>query len=528
MPEKPKDFIVTQISPNFVYPEVKPEDYKFGSGQLEGTPLRADGDWRDYLPPEEDQNIRGIESSACYVEASQHAIATIEEEGLEEPDNNYSARFNALLSGGTQQGGNPLKGGESMREHGLVPDSLMPFGDAIQSWADFHSFKGVAEEVVRAKGKEYLGKKILGYDIVCERWESVEAKYKKLKQSLQFSPCPVSVTAWYEKDGIYYKPEGMNDNHLVELVYIDIENHPYIRDTYAPYLKKLEANFNFDFAMRWSVDKRAVPSQPIPPPAPQTQENILTQIIALLKKILAIYSTTPPSVPVPPVLSNRERLHNSAKSFLGKDARPLKLAPKDFGCAEAVCTVVNSVDPTFPRNITYTPNLKSFLDKNTKYKQTKLYSPGCIIISPTGMGNGKITGHTGIMGEKDVIYSNNSLTGLWDDYYTLTSWIARYRTKGALPIFFYEPVALVGATSPTTLPTNKSKMQFSTTIVAVIVNLLSMLLPLINVQVGTDDLTNSIQTIVAVFTGAYIWWQRTRLQAAPNGVGDVNLAGIKQ
>jgi len=70
--------IYTPVKTNFIYPEILPEHYRFGSGQILGTPLREDGDWRDYLPPEEAQNIRGIESSACYIEAQQHAIATIE------------------------------------------------------------------------------------------------------------------------------------------------------------------------------------------------------------------------------------------------------------------------------------------------------------------------------------------------------------------------------------------------------------------------------------------------------------------
>ncbi len=253
---KPTSFIVTKIPPNFIYPEIKKEDYLFGSGQLVGTPLRDDGDWRPYVGPEEDQNIRGIESSACYIEASQHAIATIEEEQLGEKDNNYSARFNALLSGGTPSGGNPLTGADSIRHDGLVPDNAMPFANYVGSWQDFHSWEGVNEQTIRVKGKEYLSKKKLGYDIVFGKFESLANKYIKLKQALNYSPCPVSVVAWYEHDGIYYKPEGMDDTHLVELVYIDEFNHPYIRDTYAPFLKKLEANFDFDFAMRWSVEPK--------------------------------------------------------------------------------------------------------------------------------------------------------------------------------------------------------------------------------------------------------------------------------
>ena len=252
--------IYTPVKTNFIYPEILPEHYRFGSGQIIGTPLREDGDWRAYLPPEEAQNIRGIESSACYIEAQQHAIATIEEETYDEIDNNYSARFNALLSDGTEQGGDPIKGADSIRHDGLVKDSSMPFANEIQSWDDFHSWKGVNEKAVRAEGKKY--NKSLAHDIVFEREDFVDTKYKKLRQALKFCPPPVSVTAWYQDDdGVYIKPEGSRDNHLVELVYIDEDNHPYIRDTYPPYLKKLDSFYDFDFGMRWTISKKKEQSE---------------------------------------------------------------------------------------------------------------------------------------------------------------------------------------------------------------------------------------------------------------------------
>ena len=252
--------IYKPVKTNFQYPTILPEHYRFGSGQIIGTPLREDGDWRDYLPPEEAQNIRGIESSACYIEAQQHAIATIEEETYDEIDNNYSARFNALLSRGTEQGGDPIAGADSIRHDGLVKDSSMPFGNEIQSWEDFHSWKGVNEKAVRAEGKKYNKK--LAHDIVFERDEPIETKYLKLQQALKFSPIPVSVMAWYQDDdGTYIKPEGSRDNHLVELVYIDEKNYPYIRDTYPPYLKKLAPLYDFDFAMRWIIKKKSQEKQ---------------------------------------------------------------------------------------------------------------------------------------------------------------------------------------------------------------------------------------------------------------------------
>lgn len=248
------------VRSNFKYPDIKPGHFKFGSSTLAGEILRANGDWRDYLPPEEDQNVRGVESSACFVEAQQHTIATLEEESFAEVNNNYAARFNALLAGGTESGGDPLGAADSFRHDGLVPDSAMPFVN-IGSWEEFHSWKGVVESSIRALGKRYLMNKSLGFDIVCEKSEPVATKYLKLKQALQYSPCPVSVYGWYEVDGVYTKPDGVSDNHLVELVYIDDQNCPYIRDTYAPYTKKLAPFYNFDFGMRWTVVKKNTAEQ---------------------------------------------------------------------------------------------------------------------------------------------------------------------------------------------------------------------------------------------------------------------------
>ena len=71
-------------------------------------------------------------------------------------------------------------------------------------------------------------------------------------------------------------------------------------------------------------------------------------------------------------------------------------------------------------------------------------------------------------------------------------------------------------------------MQFSTTISAVIVNLLATILPLLGIQIGTDQLTTTIQVIIALATGLWIWFQRTKLQAAPGGFGDVRGSGRRK
>lgn len=244
-----------KIKSSFRYPNIKESDRVFGQA-LTIPILREDGDWRTFLPPEEEQNKRGIESSACYIEGQQHTIATLLEEKFGIIDDNYSARFNALLSNGTEGGGDPLAGAYSINHDGLIPDSMMPFGDDIQSWEDFHSWKGVSEYACRKQGKDYLAKWKMNYKIEIEREMPLETKYTLLRAALKKSPIPISVFAWIENGGFYVKPQGARDNHMVEAVFVDEQNRIYVRDTYAPFEKILEPNYNFEFGISWTISKK--------------------------------------------------------------------------------------------------------------------------------------------------------------------------------------------------------------------------------------------------------------------------------
>lgn len=68
----------------------------------------------------------------------------------------------------------------------------------------------------------------------------------------------------------------------------------------------------------------------------------------------------------------------------------------------------------------------------------------------------------------------------------------------------------------------------STTIGATIANLLATILPLLGIQVGSDELTKTIQVLVAIGSGLWIWYQRLTLQKAPSGFGDVNAIGARK
>ncbi len=258
---------------NFIYPDIKPEHYRFGANNA-GDIIRENGDFRDFVPLEYEQR-RNIESSACYKLASLNGIATIQEEEFGLPNQQYSPRFNDQENA-TPEGGDPLKFADSAREDGLIPEGMLPFSDEIDTWEKFNSFFGGNEKLCRVAGKQFSKKWKINNYIVFERWEPIEVKYKKLREALKRSPVPMSVYAWIEKDGIYVKPQGLSDTHLVLCVYLDEQNRPYFWDTYEPHLKIGEPFYNSEFAMRWTVKKITEPT---------VEFNILMRLIQLLKSI---------------------------------------------------------------------------------------------------------------------------------------------------------------------------------------------------------------------------------------------------
>lgn len=58
----------------------------------------------------------------------------------------------------------------------------------------------------------------------------------------------------------------------------------------------------------------------------------------------------------------------------------------------------------------------------------------------------------------------------------------------------------------------------STTIAAVFIQFAVIFLPMMGIQVGTDQLTVAVQTITVIVTGLWIWYRRV-------AVGDVKLFG---
>lgn len=152
-----------------------------------------------------------------------------------------------------------------------------------------------------------------------------------------------------------------------------------------------------------------------------------TLLVSLYEKLLTLSKSMFPFT--------KPTVYQTALKYLGVDASPRDIVDDVVGCAESVTTILREhvKMPIIPG----TASLYAFLGASTLFRRVSMPMPGDIIISPTGMGNGKIQGHTGIVGHNNLIMSNDSYTGKWMANYTISTWNARYADKGKLPVVYY-------------------------------------------------------------------------------------------
>lgn len=220
--------------------------------------INPSGVWTQFLTPNEEQRVNNIEPSDCYIQAQQSCIAILLEYIYGIKDSDFLADFNALLSGGTPTGGDPIKGALSIKKDGLISQTMRD-RTGIKTWQEYHSWKGMDKEKCLLEGKKFANQYEMSFRIVVEKDIPLKTKYELLKEELKRCPPPISFYAWVERNGKYYKPDGVRDTHLVDALCLKVSdnNEITIKDTYPPFIKVLEANSDFEFAMGWSIRRRS-------------------------------------------------------------------------------------------------------------------------------------------------------------------------------------------------------------------------------------------------------------------------------
>jgi hypothetical protein len=96
----------------------------------------------------------------------------------------------------------------------------------------------------------------------------------------------------------------------------------------------------------------------------------------------------------------------------------------NLGCADAVTRILHDQLGLPIEKTLSTDELYDELRK-AGWKEVSTATPGAIIVSPT---NGQMDGHTGVIGENGLIYSNSSATGLWSQNFTVDRWLEHYKS----------------------------------------------------------------------------------------------------
>lgn len=248
----------------YIPDEPKEEDYIFGSA-LPMIELQPDGDWTPYLPTEERQN-KGMESYACVAFTILTCIEILikKQYGVEK---NYSDRFLSAVSGTKERRGNsPRTVADFLRKLGVPPEKTWGY---VNDYNEY--YQQIPEEVYNI-AKEFTAEFEFNYEYV---------PLNLTEQALKCSPLLVSVPAWFENDGLYYRPKGVRDTHATTLFK---KNNVF--DSYRPFVK--EIGLIPETIMRFRILKRT-----------EIKEVRLTIIEKLKQIITLLFAMLSPTVEKP-------------------------------------------------------------------------------------------------------------------------------------------------------------------------------------------------------------------------------------
>ena len=226
--------------------EEKPEDFILGGGKIPFEVLQPDGNWFYFLPVKEFQSLAGFESFACVPFTILNCVETLikRKYGI---DSDWSDRFLATVVDTRSGGTTYQKACDFLRKIGVPPEEVWAFGKDVDTTEKF--FAPISPEVY-ALAKEFNAEWDLSY-------ERVPSNHQDIAKALTTSPLLFSVAAWSEKDGMYYRPQGMTDNHATTLFYARQGVFYRMFDTYdAPHIKDHNWNDLPMVCLRFHIEKR--------------------------------------------------------------------------------------------------------------------------------------------------------------------------------------------------------------------------------------------------------------------------------
>ena len=159
--------------------------------------------------------------------------------------------------------------------------------------------------------------------------------------------------------------------------------------------------------------------------------------ISIERKIEAVQTVSELITPKK-MQTNSNKLYELAVASIGTDVSPRDIANDAVGCVESITTLLHKVNPNIPVQLSTFKFYEFMRDNPQLFKRCDGPGKERIVISPTGMGNGKISnGHVGICFDEETIMSNTSATGKWEKNYTVKNWNNRFSLRGGFPVYYY-------------------------------------------------------------------------------------------
>jgi len=229
-------------------PKIEQENYFRGA--LSKTVVNKTGDWRPFCPVYEPQ-FTGFETNDCTIFGLENAIQ-IYMKGVFGLDVNYSERF---VSNGmdrdNSEGLDPHLPMEWVRKNGVIEQSLLPMTQTLKEYQTPRPLPRFLLDIAEKWGYQ------LQHEYIFGNTPTIHIQRALLKEYLQYSPVPLSVTAWREQDGLFVD-DGKGNTHWAVLVHIDENDVMYVYDSYdlivngisTALIKKLHPDHHIEVAKR--------------------------------------------------------------------------------------------------------------------------------------------------------------------------------------------------------------------------------------------------------------------------------------
>lgn len=215
-----------------------PKDYRFDFlGFVGKKKLVIGGDWRPFAPVGEHQRQYGLETMGCVSYSNLNCHEFISRQRGDVPENNWSDRALAKMSGTTQDGNWLSTVAETVRKLGLIREDQWGWKDAtVDTWDEYYSDIVPA---TLATSSEILKT----YDFP---YEWVPADPKNMTEALEYGPLQVC-----------------NTEHAFVVTFGD-GNKWYTFDTYGIFNGTLPWDYKFEAAMiHYEVPKAVVTPPPL-------------------------------------------------------------------------------------------------------------------------------------------------------------------------------------------------------------------------------------------------------------------------